>query len=102
MGKNPPANAGNRRDEGLLSGSGKSPEGGHGNPLQNSCLKNPMERGAWQAAVHRITESDTTGQLSTYTHARSPVSNSPKGTKFPLLEKAKIYIYLIEEFSRNK
>ena len=47
-------------------------------------------------------ESDTTEQLSTHTQARSPVSDSPKGPKFHLLEKAKIYIYLIEEFTRNK
>ena len=44
--KNLPANA---RDAGLISGLGRSPGGGHGNPLQYSCLKNPMDRGAWQA-----------------------------------------------------
>ena len=43
-----------------MSGQGRSPGGGHGNPLQYSCLENPMDRGAWQAAVHRITESNTT------------------------------------------
>ena len=36
-----------------------SPEGGHGNPLQDSCLENPMDRGAWQAAVHRVAQSQT-------------------------------------------
>ena len=44
--KNLPANA---RDAGSISGLGRSPGGGHGNPLQYSCLKNPMDRGAWQA-----------------------------------------------------
>ena len=44
--KNLPANA---RDAGLISGLGRSPGGGHGNPLEYSCLKNPMDRGAWQA-----------------------------------------------------
>ena len=57
--KNPPANAGNIRDLGSISGSARSPGGGHGNPLQHSCLENPMDRGAWQATVHRVTESQT-------------------------------------------
>ena len=44
--KNPAVNAGDIRDEGLIPGSGRSPAGGHGNPLQYSCLENPMDRGA--------------------------------------------------------
>ena len=52
--KNPPANAGDVRDTGLIPGSGRSPGGGHGNPLQYSCLENPMDRGAYQATVHSI------------------------------------------------
>ena len=59
--KNPPANAKDLRDMDLIPGAGRFPRGGHGNPLQNSCLENPMDRGAWQAMVHRITQSDTTG-----------------------------------------
>ena len=55
--KNPIANAGDIRDEGLIPGLGRSPGGGHGNPLQYSCLENPMERGAWQATVHRVAKS---------------------------------------------
>ena len=59
--KNPPAKAGDTlRDAGSVPGSGRSPEGGHGNPLQYSCLENPMDRGAWQATVHRTVDSDTT------------------------------------------
>ena len=54
--KKPPANAG---DAGLIRGSGRSPGGGHGNPLQCSCLENPMDRGAWWAMVHRVTGSWT-------------------------------------------
>ena len=46
MVKNPPANAGDVRDKDLIPGSGRSPGGGHGNPLQFSCLENPMKRGA--------------------------------------------------------
>ena len=45
--KNPPANAGGSRDAVLITGLGRSPEGGHGNPLQYSCLKNPVDGGAW-------------------------------------------------------
>ena len=55
--KNPPANAGDIRDTGSIPGSGRSSGGGHGNPLQYSCLENPMDRRAWQATVHRITKS---------------------------------------------
>ena len=55
--KNSPVNA---RDTGSIPGSGRSPGGGHGNPLQYSCLENPMDRGAWQPIVHGVTESDIT------------------------------------------
>ena len=51
--KNLPASAGDIGDMGLNPGSGRSPRGGHGNPLQYSCPENPMDRGGWQAAVHR-------------------------------------------------
>ena len=55
--KNPPANSGDVIDVGLFPGLGKSPGGGHDNPLQYSCLEGPMDRGAWQAMVHRVTKS---------------------------------------------
>ena len=57
--KNPPANAGDIRDEGSIPGSGRSPGGGRGNPLQYSCLENPMDRGAWWATVHGVAKSRT-------------------------------------------
>ena len=50
--KNPPASAGDVKDVGLISGSGRSPGGGNGNPFQYSCLENPMDRGAWQSVGH--------------------------------------------------
>ena len=57
------------RDTRVLSlgpGSGRSPAGGHGNPLQYSCLENPMDRGTWRATVHGIAEeSDTTKHRDT-------------------------------------
>ena len=57
--KNLPANAGQRRDVGSVPGSERYPGGGHGSPLQCSCLENPIDRGVWQAAVHRVTKSQT-------------------------------------------
>ena len=55
--KNPPVNAGDVRDVGLMPGWGRSPEGGHGNPLQYSYLENPMDRRAWRTIVHGVTKS---------------------------------------------
>ena len=57
--KNPPANTGDGRDTGSIPGSGRSPGGGHGNPLQYSCLENPMDRGTWKATVHGVAKSWT-------------------------------------------
>ena len=65
--KNLPANAKDARDLDLMDliyGSGRSPEEGNGNPIQYSCLENPMDRGALWATVHGVAESDTTKQLT--------------------------------------
>ena len=56
MVKNLPADAGDIRDTGSILGLGRSSGGGHGNPLQYSCLENPKDRGAWQATVHGVTK----------------------------------------------
>ena len=56
-----PASAGDTKDPGSIPGWGRSPGGGNGNPLQYSCLENPMDGGAWRATVHGVTkESDAT------------------------------------------
>ena len=59
MVKNSRASARDTRDVGLIPGRGKSPGGGHGNPLQYSCLGNPRDRGAWWATVHTVAKSKT-------------------------------------------
>ena len=57
--KNLPANTEVAGAVGLISGSGRSPEGGNGNPVQYSCLENPMDRGSWQVTVHGVAKSQT-------------------------------------------
>ena len=59
MGKNLPASLGDIRDTDSVPGSGRFLGGGHGNPLQDSCLENLMDRGVWQATVHRVAKSWT-------------------------------------------
>ena len=59
----------NAEDPGLISGLGRSPGGGHGNPLQSSCLENPMDRGAYKATVHRVAKSRTQLKHITHMHA---------------------------------
>ena len=66
--KNPPANSGDITDPGSIPRSGRCLEEGNGNPLQYSCLENPMDRGAWQATVHGVAESDMT-EATACTHA---------------------------------
>ena len=58
---NQPASVGDVRDNGSIPGQGRYHGGGHGNPLQYSCLENPTEGGAWQVTVHRVTELNMTG-----------------------------------------
>ena len=76
--KNPPTNAGDARDTGLIPGSGRPPGGGHGNPLQYSCLENPMGSGAWRAMGHSVSESDTTEVTQ---HARVHVLQGTTGQR---------------------
>ena len=59
MVKNLLVNAADKRDSGLIPGSGRFPGGGNGNPLQYSCLENPVDGGAWQATAHRVAKGWT-------------------------------------------
>ena len=69
--KNAPTNARDIRDMSLIPGSGKSPGGGHGNPLQRSCLENTMDRGAWWVTIPSVTKSwIQLKRLSTAQHRR--------------------------------
>ena len=88
--KSLPANAGDIRDVGLTPGSGRSPLRGHSNPLQYSCLGNPMDRGAWWAAVHGVAQSrPRLKQLSTHA-CRS--NSKPMAIPLPLREDRTQYI----------
>ena len=65
--KNPPASVGDRRDASVIPGWERSPEEGHGNPLQYSYLENSMDRGAWQATIHVVTKAWDISDLA-HTH----------------------------------
>ena len=71
--KNLPANARGLRDIDSIPGSGRSPGGGHGNPLQHSCLENPTDRGAWRATVHGVAQSQT--RLKRLAHTRAAAAS---------------------------
>ena len=77
--RNLPANAGDIRDVVSIPGSGRSPGGGHGNPLQYSCLENPMDRGALQVLVAPLSykESDST-EATEHKHTLSEVGHSSR------------------------
>ena len=76
-GKESAFNAGDTGDESSISGSGRSP-GGEGDPLQYSCLENPMNREAWRATLQRAAESDTTERLSTHIYETHTVSTNKR------------------------
>ena len=65
MAMNPPTNAG---DVGSIPGSGRFPEGGNGNPLQYSCLGNPMDREAWRATAHRVKKKSDMTEMIEHVH----------------------------------
>ena len=72
---------------GSVHGLGRSPGEWNGNPLQDSCLEDLMDRGAWRATVHKLAESDTTEQLSTRiyidTHTHTHIHESPEYIQYP-------------------
>ena len=104
--KNPPANAGDRcKGWGLIPGLGRSPGGGNGHPLQDSCLENPMDRGAWGATDHGVAKSRT--QLSTHSNVifhsrgfqRSPSHRESGSVPGPSVsEGTKNYFVILQDF----
>ena len=75
-----PANA---ADAGLIPGSGRFPGEGNGNPLQDSCLEDPMDRGAWRATVHKLAESDATEQTHIHRYTHTHIHESPEYIRYP-------------------
>ena len=106
-----PANAGDIRDADLIPGSERSPGGGPNNPLQYSCLENPMDRGAWRAVVHRVTQSQTRPKpLSTYVCTKllqlcltlhDSMNCSPPGFSVHGILQARILEWVVISFSRG-
>ena len=84
--KNLPANAGDVRNAGSVPRLGRSPGGGHGDLLQYSCLENPMDRGAWWASVHGVTNRQTEATRYYYHHHSSMISSTQMKTNkiFPI------------------
>ena len=82
--KNPPAMRDATGDAGSIPGSGEGPAGGHGNPLQYSCLENPMVLGAWWATVPRVPKSQTRLSMHTRKARRNPGFQIPSPFFFPL------------------
>ena len=76
--KNLPENEADARDTNSVPGLGRSPGGRHGNPLQYSCLENSMDRGAWQATVHRVTKSQTRLKHDNHKHVQSQCFQVPE------------------------
>ena len=90
MVKNLPVNAGDVRDAGSIPGSGRSPRGGHSNPLQYSCLENPTYRGAWWATLHGVAKSWT---WLKWLSRRSSSSSSRVNMQYYMLQVYNIAIY---------
>ena len=85
MGKNPPANAGDASDIGSIPGSGRSPGVGNANPLQCSCLKNSMDRGAWRATVREVTEESGTTEMRLNTEHNVNKTSLNDNSQYPVL-----------------
>ena len=102
--KKPTCNAGDIRDVGSIPGSGTFFGGGHGNPLQYSCLVNPIDRAAWWATVHRVTENQTQVKCLSMHSSKLLVQNFefPRVPDYIIciqiyLQSARMHCYLLQE-----
>ena len=95
MVKNQPASVADTSDTGSISGLRRSPGVGNGNPLQYSCLENPMDRGAWQATVHGITRSQR--RLSTHISVTVIIISSVSGVILHRVIKGTFFNEISEE-----
>ena len=115
MVNNQSANEGNEREAGSIPGLGRFPGGGHSNPLQCSCLKNPMERGDQQATVHRVAKSQTglkcqhaefrlaaaaAKSLQSCLTLCDPIDGSPPGSPVPGILQARTLEWVAISFSK--
>ena len=99
---NLPANAGDAGDVGLIPGSGRFSGGGHGNPLQYSCLENPKDRGAWRTTVQEVVESWTWLNWLR-THARRHTEKSISGTiPLTIKETRELYAWMDDPIPYQK
>ena len=94
--KNTTNNAGDARDGDLIPGWGKSLGGGHGNPLQYSCLKNPIDRGAWRATVHVAAAAESLQSCPTLC---DPSDSSLLGSPIPGILQARTLEWVVISFS---
>ena len=89
--KNLPAKARDERDSGLIPVLGRSPEGGNGNPLQYSCLGNPMDRGAWHVIVHRVEKESDITEATTHALEEGRAGGKKSSSEFWILSLSTIF-----------
>ena len=94
--KNPPANAGGTRDVGSVPALGRSPGEGHGNPLQYSCLENPMDRGAWWVTIHGVEKSRAQMKQFSIVACVSSAKKMPTDSSRTLVEKKKLNLLSVQ------
>ena len=87
-------------DPGLIPGSGRSSGEENGNPLQYSCLENPMDRGTWQATVHEVAKSQTTEQL--HIHISEVVDVSPAYVNTACSSSSLVFLMMCSAYRLNK
>ena len=99
--KNLPDNAGDKRDAGSIPGLGRSSEEGNGNPLQYSCLKNPIDRGGWWAIVQVVASASESEVAQSCPTLCDPMDCSPPGSSVHGIFQARVLEWVAISFSRG-